>query len=149
MGVDFPRQLSVFLNSMASSSHSLLGMAYSPIGQNVIRLNLGESGWCELWRGPDTKLRRHVAIKALREASAPDADRTAPLKTLDHVSARQNSPFNSPTMDWAGKSENQFQARLQKTGRGLGRGDEACAGDGNAQAGCAIDAGKYRPLAGD
>jgi hypothetical protein len=81
--------------------------------------------------GPDTKLGRDFRHQRTAGAFAWDADHVAPLKNLDRVSALLNSTFNSSTIEWAGKSEDQFQARLQKTGRGLGRGDEACAGDGN------------------
>ncbi|MDZ4775409.1 MAG: protein kinase [Alphaproteobacteria bacterium] len=64
----------------------------SRLGSYEIVAPIGAGGMGEVYRGPDTRLNRDVAIKVLPEAFAKDADRLARFTREAQTLASLNHP---------------------------------------------------------
>ena len=66
------------------------------IGPYQILATLGSGGMGDVYRARDTRLKRDVAIKALPDVVAADAERVARFQLEAHVLASLNHPHASP-----------------------------------------------------
>jgi len=66
------------------------------LGPYEILVAIGAGGIGEVYRAPDAKLGRDVALKVLPEAFARDAERTVRSQRNAKVRAYLNNPTNSP-----------------------------------------------------